>query len=67
MGRPAYGTDQLVITADASGSNGPRTRRWKWELQRFVNRTGLTITVCHYPPGTSTWNASNTGCAHTSP
>ena len=32
------------------------TRLWKWELQKFANRTGLTITVCHYPPGTSKWN-----------
>ena len=57
MGRPAYGgTGQLLITADAGGSNSPRTRLWKWELQRFANRTGLTITVCHYPPGTSKWN-----------
>ena len=57
MGRSAYGgTGQLVITADAGGSNSPRTRLWKWELQRFANRTGLTITVCHYPPGTSKWN-----------
>ena len=48
MGRGAYGgTDHLVITADAGGSNSPRTRLWKWELQRFANRTGLSITVCH--------------------
>jgi hypothetical protein len=57
MGRPAYGAaTHLLITADAGGSNGSRTRLWKWELQRFANRTGLTITVCHYPPGTSKWN-----------
>jgi hypothetical protein len=57
MGRPAYGgTPHLLITADAGGSNGPKTRLWKWELQRFADRTGLTITVCHYPPGTSKWN-----------
>ena len=57
LGRPAYGgTGQLLITADAGGSNSPRTRLWKWELQRLANRTGLTITVCHYPPGTSKWN-----------
>ena len=57
MGRPAYaGASHLLITADAGGSNGPKTRLWKWELQRFANRTGLTITVCHYPPGTSKWN-----------
>ena len=45
-----------MATADGGGSNGSRTRLWKWELQRFANRTGLTITVCHYPPGTSKWN-----------
>ena len=57
MGRPAYpDSDSLLITADAGGSNGPRVRLWKWELQRFANRTGLTITVCHFPPGTSKWN-----------
>lgn len=57
MGRPAYPQARsLVITADAGGSNGARLRLWKWELQRFANRTGLTITVCHFPPGTSKWN-----------
>lgn len=57
MGRPAYrGATSLLITADAGGSNGPRLRLWKWELQRFANRTGLAITVCHCPPGTSKWN-----------
>ncbi len=57
MGRAAYPHAQsLLITADAGGSNGTRLRLWKWELQRFANRTGLTITVCHFPPGTSKWN-----------
>ena len=57
MGRPAYGTvPKLLITADAGGSNGSRLRLWKWELQRFANRTGISITVCHFPPGTSKWN-----------
>lgn len=57
MGRPAYrDANALLITADAGGSNGPRVRLWKWELQRFANRTGLSITVCHFPPGTSKWN-----------
>jgi hypothetical protein len=46
----------LVITADAGGSNGSRLRLWKRELQQFANRTGLTIVVCHFPPGTSKWN-----------
>jgi hypothetical protein len=57
MGRPAYANaTSLLITADAGGSNGPRLRLWKWELQRYANRTGLAITVCHLPPGTSKWN-----------
>ena len=57
MGRPIYrGTEALLITADGGGSNGARTRLWKWELQQLANRTGLSITVCHFPPGTSKWN-----------
>ena len=57
MGRHAYpDTPALLITADAGGSNGPRVRLWKWELQQFANSTWLTITVCHFPPGTSKWN-----------
>lgn len=57
MGRPLYrGAEALLITADAGGSNGARTRLWKWELQQLANRTGLSITVCHFPPGTSKWN-----------
>ena len=57
MGRPVYPrSTSLLITADAGGSNGPRVRLWKWELQKFANRTGLSITVCHFPPGTSKWN-----------
>ncbi|HSW02204.1 MAG TPA: ISAzo13 family transposase [Sedimentisphaerales bacterium] len=57
MGRPLYrGVEALLVTADAGGSNGARTRLWKWELQHLANRTGLSITVCHFPPGTSKWN-----------
>jgi stage V sporulation protein SpoVS len=57
MGRPVYrGAQTLLITADAGGSNGARLRLWKWELQQLANRTGLAITVCHFPPGTSKWN-----------
>jgi hypothetical protein len=57
MGRPVYRTaTSLLITADAGGSNGARLRLWKWELQQLANRTGLVITVCHFPPGTSKWN-----------
>jgi hypothetical protein len=46
----------LTITADCGGWNGNRTRLWKTELQRLADRTGLEITVCHFPPGTSKWN-----------
>jgi Rhodopirellula transposase DDE domain len=57
MGRPRYHHARaLLITADAGGSNGPRVRLWKWELQQLANRTGLALTVCHFPPGTSKWN-----------
>lgn len=57
MGRKAYpAAEQLLITADAGGSNGIRVRLWKVELQRLADETGLQITVCHFPPGTSKWN-----------
>jgi transposase len=57
MGRTAYpNATTLLITADSGGSNGSRVRLWKWELQKFAHRTGLSITVCHFPPGTSKWN-----------
>ena len=57
MGRERYPTcDQLMITADGGGSNGSRVRLWKIELQKLADETGLTIGVCHYPPGTSKWN-----------
>ncbi len=57
MGSRAYpSTKNLLITADAGGSNGYRRRAWKTELQRFANETGLTVHVVHFPPGTSKWN-----------
>jgi transposase len=57
MGKPVYPkARKLLITADSGGSNGARVRLWKWELQRLADATGLTITVCHFPPGTSKWN-----------
>ena len=57
LGRRRYPKARsLLITADGGGSNGSRLRLWKWELQKFADRTGLTITVCHMPPGTSKWN-----------
>ncbi len=46
----------LTITADSGGSNSPRTRLWRVELQRLADQTGLQICVCHFPPGTSKWN-----------
>jgi len=46
----------LTITADSGGSNSPRTRLWRVELQRLADSTGLKIRVCHFPPGTSKWN-----------
>ena len=47
---------RLLICADGGGSNGYRTRQWKTELAKLAAATGLTITVCHLPPGTSKWN-----------
>jgi transposase len=47
---------RLLITADAGGSNGYRTRAWKTELAAFALQAGLAVTVCHFPPGTSKWN-----------
>jgi hypothetical protein len=57
MGRERYPTaSKIMITADCGGSNGPRLRLWKVELQRLADETGLTFQVCHFPPGTSKWN-----------
>ena len=57
MGRPLYSkAKRLLITADGGGSNGYRTRLWKFELQGLSNDLGLEIGVCHFPPGTSKWN-----------
>ena len=56
-GKPAYpGASRLLITADGGGSNGYRTRLFKTELDTLAAETGLEITVCHLPPGTSKWN-----------
>jgi hypothetical protein len=46
----------ILITADGGGSNGWRLRLWKLELQKFADETGLPVSVCHFPPGTSKWN-----------
>jgi len=57
MGKALYsGAERLMITADGGGSNGSRNRLWKRELQRLANKIGLTIEICHLPPGTSKWN-----------
>jgi Rhodopirellula transposase DDE domain len=57
MGAAAYPrARQLLICADAGGSNGYRNRLWKLELHRLAVESGLTVTVCHFPPGTSKWN-----------
>ena len=57
MGHRHYpDASKLLITADGGGSNASRSRLWKVELQGLANETGLAITVCHLPPGTSKWN-----------
>jgi len=56
-GRQLYpGAAKLLITADGGGSNGSRLRLWKLELQGFADETGLALSICHFPPGTSKWN-----------
>ena len=47
---------RLLVTADAGGSNSYRYRVWKSELAALAAETGLAVTVCHFPPGTSKWN-----------
>jgi hypothetical protein len=57
MGKSRYKrAKELLICADSGGSNGYRIHLWKYEIQKFADREGLTITVCHFPPGTSKWN-----------
>ena len=56
-GRSLYSEARaLLVTADGGGSNGSRLRLWKLELQKFADETGLSVSVCHFPPGTSKWN-----------
>ena len=56
-GRQLYPqASQIVITADGGGSNGSRLRLWKLELQKLADETGLSLSICHFPPGTSKWN-----------
>jgi hypothetical protein len=54
---------RLLITADSGGANGNRHRAWKTELAAPAAETGLQISVCYLPPGTSKWNNSNTACS----
>ncbi len=57
MGRARFPeATRLLVTADGGGSKGHRVRLWKLELAKLAKETGLDITVCHYPPGTSKWN-----------
>jgi len=57
MGSKIYTqASELLITADGGGSNGSRCRLWKVEIQNLADETNLSISVCHFPPGTSKWN-----------
>jgi hypothetical protein len=57
IGKAGYPhADRLLICADGGGSNGSRVRAWKIEMAKFAADTGLRVTVCHLPPGTSKWN-----------
>jgi hypothetical protein len=57
MGQPLYlKAKRLLITADCGGSNGYRVRLWRTQLQQLADDIGLTLEVCHFPPGTSKWN-----------
>jgi hypothetical protein len=57
MGQPLYPkAKRLLITADCGGSNGYRVRLWRTQLQQLADDIGLTLEVCHFPPGTSKWN-----------
>jgi hypothetical protein len=68
MGRKAYPeAKELLITADSGGGNAARSRLWKVAMQAFADRTGLMVTVCHFPAGTSKWNRIEHGLsAHVS-
>jgi hypothetical protein len=57
MGQPMYpDATRLLVTADCGGNNGHRAQAWKRSLQQLANETGLIISVCHFPPGTSKWS-----------
>ncbi len=57
MGKARYPeAKELLVMADSGGSNSARSRVWKAQLQQLADATGLSISVCHFPPGTSKWN-----------
>ena len=57
FGKKSYHkSEELLICADGGGSNSSRSRAWKFYLQELANKIGVSISVCHYPPGTSKWN-----------
>lgn len=57
LGQPLYPrASDLLITADGGGSNGSRSRLWKFSLQQLADELSLALSVCHFPPGTSKWN-----------
>ncbi len=57
MGKEQYiNASKILITADGGGSNSSRGKLWKTELQKLATETGIEISVCHFPPGTSKWN-----------
>ena len=67
LGRPAYaGARELLITADGGGSNGSRVRLWRLELRRLADETGLSIRVCHFPPGRANGTRSSSACSRSS-
>ena len=53
---PRANLRRILVTADSGGSNGPRSRLWKYELQNLADELGIELEVCHFPPGTSKWN-----------
>lgn len=57
-GKPDYPEiNEILLLADGGGSNASNNRLWKVSLQQFANESGLSVHVCHYPPGTSKWNS----------
>lgn len=57
MGKVLYeNCTEIMVTTDCGGSNSYKERLWKFELQKLSDKLGKSITVCHFPPGTSKWN-----------